>query len=213
MFQNKYGEHDAELVHIAMHLASGLVGNYGYTEHDADDILQILLVEGTRALVRFDQSVAKRSTFLYAVMSDRVASLARDAQREKRDRRREKLSLDEEWPGDATGDTGWADVIGPADTLDANQVPRCDRADLLALRMDIAEALADLPPELRELALLHCQYGSEDARKAAGLAYSSHHRAIKRIRQHLEKWGLAPETSKKGGRNRGSAADHPTRQL
>jgi RNA polymerase sigma factor (sigma-70 family) len=211
MFQNKYGEHDAELVRIAMHFASGLVGNYGYTKDDADDLLQSLLLEGTKALQRFDEAKAKRSTFLYAALQDRVASLARHAQREKRDHRSVACSLDSEWPGDESGDTAWADVISPEETLDSDQVPRRDRANLDHLRMDMAAALAALPPDLRKLALLHSEFRSEDARQAAGLAYSSHHRAIKRIREHLDRWGLAPDAEKKGGRHREGAADHSTR--
>ena len=103
-------------------------------------------------------------------------------------------------------------MIGLADTLDADQVPRRDPSDLMGLKMDMAAALAALPQNLRELAWLHSHLRYEEARKAAGLAYSSHHRALKRIRQHLEKCGLSPETPKKGGRDRGGAADHPTRQ-
>jgi len=212
MFQNKYGEHDAELVRIAMHLASSLVGNYGYTADDADDILQILIVAGTVALPRFDPSKSKRSTFIYAALRERVKNLARDAERQKRDRRREAFSLNAEWPGDPSGDIQWSDVVGIDQTFTDQGVPRIDRTDIHGLRMDMEEALADLPPNLRELCRLHSHLASDDARRAAGMAKSTHHRAIKRIREYLETRGLAPEARKKSGTNRDAAVDHPTRQ-
>lgn len=212
MFQNKYGEHDAELVRIAMHLASSLVGNYGYTADDADDILQTLILAGTVALPRFDSSKSKRSTFIYAALHARVKNLARDAEREMRDRRREEFSLNADWPGDPSGDTPWGDTIGVDNTLSENGAPRVDHTDIHGMRMDMEEALVDLPPKLRELCRFHSELGSDAARRALGMAKSTHHRAIKRIREFLESRGLAPLEQKKSGTNRDAAVDHPTRQ-
>jgi len=145
MFQNKYGEHDAELVRIAMAQAAGLVGNYGYTWADADDILQTLILAGHLALPRFDKSVAKRSTYLFAAIRDKVTDLARHADRQKRDRRKEAFSLNSDWPGDPTGDTQWNDALSIQDSLTEDGAPRKDRADIHALQMDLDDALADLP--------------------------------------------------------------------
>ncbi len=205
MFQNRYGEYDAELVRIAKFHAKGLVGNYGYTPGDADDLLQTLILAGVIALARFDESQAKRSTYLYAILRDKVADLARHAERQKRDRRKESFSLDAEWPGDESGETVWADLIGADSTVTEEGCSRRDRADLHGLRIDLEEALAKLPSNLRKLCRLHSVLGSEDARRAAGMAYSTHHRAIKRIRAHFERRGFFPN---KNGRDHGTASDH-----
>lgn len=210
MFQNNYGGHDAELVRIAMAHAKGLIGNYGYTPDDADDLLQTLILAGLIALPRFDKSRAKRSTYLYAVLRDKVADLARHAERQRRDRRKEAFSLDAEWPEDECGETLWADLIGVEDSLTEEGCSRRHRDDLHGLSMDVEEALADLPPNLRELCRLHSVLDSEDARRAAGMAYSTHHRAIKRIRAFFERRGFS---QKKSGRDHGSASDHPEGKL
>jgi RNA polymerase sigma-70 factor (ECF subfamily) len=213
LFQNSYGEHDAELVQIAMAHAAGLVGHYSYTQDDADDILQTLILAGTIAMARFDRSKAKKSTFLYSVIQARVKNLARDAEREKRDRRKEQCSLDAEWPGDESGETSWSDVIGIEQTITAESGARVDHADIHGLRLDMEQALADLPPKLRELCRFHAELDSEDARRAAGMGYSTHHRAIKRIRAFLQSREFAPRFQKKSGRARNAAVDHPEGNL
>jgi len=192
MFQNKYGGHDAELVRIAKHLASGLVGTCGFTEHDADDLLQTLIVAGTLAMPRFNGSKATRATFIYNVLREKVVDLSRHALRGKRGTSREKLSLDELWPGSPFEDLLWGDVIGVEHTLSENATIRADRKDVDSLRIDLQDVLKDLPPELRELCRLHSQLRPDEARRAAGMAKSSHHRAICRIREFLTEHGFTP---------------------
>ena len=210
MFNNTYGEYDAELVRIAMAHAAALVGQHGYTPDDADDILQTLIIAGIIALSRFDPTKAMRSTYLYSTIRDKALDLARRADSQKRDRRKERCSLNAEWPEDETGETVWADVIGIENTITEDGSPRKDLGDLQGLKMDLAEALASLPPKLRALCCFHAVLDSEDARRAAGMAYSTHHRAIRQIRAYLEKKGFAP---KKSGRDRASITDHPEGNL
>ena len=196
MFQNNYGDYDADLVRIAMAHAASLVGNCGFAQDDADDILQTLIIAGYQALTRFDPSKAKRSTYLYAVIRGRVANLARDADRAKRDRRKDAFSLDAEWPGDASGETPWHDVVGSADMLPVYGGSRKERTDLHGLRIDLAEAIADLPPKLRELCRLHSLLRPEEARRAAGMAHSTHGRAVNRIRKFLESRRIFHDSAK-----------------
>jgi RNA polymerase sigma-70 factor, ECF subfamily len=192
MFRNSYGGHDAELVHIAKHLASGLIGTAGYTEHDADDLLQTLILAGTLAMPRFERSKAKRSTFIYDVLRKKVIDLIRSAARAKRDKSRETISLEEAWEGDESGETAWAELISAEHTLNNDGVARRDRKDPRPLRMDVEEALADLPPDLRELCRLHSYLRPEEARREAGMAKSTHHRAVAKIREFMANRGLRP---------------------
>ena len=211
MFQNNYGEHDAELVRIAKAHAAGLIGKCGYTRSDADDVLQDLMIAGLTALPRFDALRSKRSTFLYRTLRAKVMNLARDMQRKKRARTMEVFSLDAPFPIDESEDTVWGDVIGIGKTLTEDGVPRYDRACPRTLRMDIKEALSDLPPKLRELCRLHSLHGYGDARLAAGMAYSTHHRAIKRIRVFLERRGFSPQSLKKSGRDHAPTGNNTPR--
>ena len=210
MFKNSYGEYDAELVRIAMHFASSLTGNYGYTTDDADDILQTLLLTGIAALQKYDASKSKRSTFLYIALRARVLKLAREGMREKRDKRREAFSLNDEWPGDSSGDTQLHEVYSVQDTLSENGGSKKDHTDFQSLRIDMQLALEALPQHLQKLCLLHSHLDSEDARRAAGMAYSTHHRAIKRIKAHLERCGVGPKIQEKSGRDRASAGNNST---
>lgn len=208
MFQNNYGEHDAELVRIAMHYASGLVGNYGYTPSDADDILQILVLAANAALPRFNPTKAKRSTFICEVLAREVADLIRHVTREMRDKHCEELSLDDLCPREEDEEILWSEVIGVEKTLTENGCSRNELADFHSLRVDLEEALAELPPRLRELCELHASLSHGEARRAAGMAYSTHHRAIKRIREFLTRRGFAEKFRKKSGRIRGTASNH-----
>lgn len=195
--------HDPDLVRIAMHLASGMVGQSGYTEHDADDLLQILIIAGTLALPRFNQAKAKRSTFIYSVLREKVIDLARHAGRAKRDRTCEAFSLDETWPEDETGETAWGEIIGEEHTLNQDGAIRADHADLRPLRADIKEVIEDLPPSLRDLCRLHFALRPEEARREAGMAKSTHHRAIAKIREFMVSRGICSP-----GTDSGAASDH-----
>jgi hypothetical protein len=64
--------------------------------------------------------------------------------------------------------------------------------DCRRLRADLPEALAELPPELRDLCLLHLALKPNAARIKAGMAKSTHHRAIARIRAFFERRGIVP---------------------
>lgn len=195
--------HDPDLVRIAMHLASGMVGQSGYTEHDAEDLLQILIIAGTLALPRFNQAKAKRSTFIYSVLREKVIDLARHAGRAKRDRAGEAFSLDDAWPEDGTGETAWGEIVGEEHTLNQDGVIRTDRGDTHPLRMDLAEVIADLPPYLRNLCRLHSCLRPEEARREAGMAKSTHHRAIAKIREFMVNRGICPH-----GTDSKAASDH-----
>jgi len=208
MFKNSYGDYDAELVQIAKAHANGLIGNHGYTQDDADDILQSLIVAGISALSQFDSSRGKRSTYLYAVLRNQVINLVRYADGKIRDRQNESFSFDEKVDEDEIEETLWSDIIGIEKTITEDGASRNDHADIHGLRIDVKEALAGLPPQLRELCRLHAFLDSEDARRAAGMAYSTHHRAIKKIRFHLGKLGFTPKNPKKGGRDQASITHH-----
>ena len=209
MFQNTYDTYDAELVQIAQVFASGLIGYREYTLHDADDILQTLILAGYLALNRFDPGKASRPTFLFGVLRDAAASLARRADAGKRDRRKELLSLDAEWPDGDGEDALWHDAIGLEKTVNQDGCVRNNRADLESLRIDVAAAIAELPPVLQNLALLHCVLRSEEARRAAGMVNSTHQRAIRRIRKVFVRRKIVHDRwEKKSGRNRKTAADN-----
>ena len=208
MFKNSYGVYDAELVRIAKAQATCLVGNHGFTLDDADDILQTLILAGHLALARFDESVTKRSTFIYAVIHGKVLDLARHADGKKRDKRKEQCSLNTEFPEDETGETLWADVIGIENLLTEYGAPYNDRTDYHGLKMDMDEALASLPPKLRNLCHLQSVLNPEDARRAAGMAYSTHHRAIKLIRAFLGRRGFTTQARKKSGRDQDAITDN-----
>jgi len=203
MFRNSYGGHDADLVHIAKHLARGLAGTAGYTEDDADDLWQTLILAGTLAMPRFDSSKAKRSTFIYDVLRKKAIDLTRRAARTKRDKSLETLSLDEAWEGDESGETAWAELISAENTLSEDGVVQKDRTDPRPLRMDVEAALADLPPDLRELCRLHSYLRPEEARREAGMAKSTHHRAVAKIREFMVSRGFGAS-----GTDSESTSDH-----
>lgn len=203
MFQNKYGGHDADLVRIAIHFASELIHGGGYTKNDADDIQQELIIAGELALPRFNPAQAKRTTFIFHVLRQKALDLAKFINRESRDKAKEALSLDDIWPADLSEELLWGDVLGIENTTDEYGVLRWNRKDSRALNIDLQKAIKELPEDLRNLCRLHSQLRPEEARRAAGMAKSTHHRAIARIREFLVERGFSP-----AGTDWETASDH-----
>jgi len=125
--QNRYDRIEQEAVLLVRSKARQLVGRYGFTASDREDIEQELMLDLLQRLPRFDPSRAKRKTFINRVVDNAVASLVKRQKAEKRDYRRNggSLSKDVEAP-----DGG---LVERGDTLsaDTGQAGRSDEEGCL----------------------------------------------------------------------------------
>ncbi len=117
--------------------ARQLVGRYGFTRSDREDIEQELLLDLFVRLRRFNPARARRCTFIRLVVDRCVASLIRRRRTVSRGYGRASVSLDE--------------LLG--DRADAGRFlePATDDTHQRDLRIDLAEALESLPVRYREV--------------------------------------------------------------
>ena len=148
---NELDDYTYETIHYKV---EQLIGNYGFTDDDYDDLTQELTVAILRRLPAFRADRAEYNTFVSRVIDWKVIDLIRHQTSEKRDYRCEAYSLNEQ-------------VAGPEN----KPVPRFammeqDEGDIrigkykhtaterLELQLDVESVLADLPDELRQVAMM-----------------------------------------------------------
>ena len=176
---------------VIRHKARQLIGKYGFTRDDYDDLQQEMMLDLLRRLGKYDPSKAGLSTFVARIVDRKVSTLIRHQRQEKRDYRRQVCSLDaqvEDQDGQARG----LDEVLSQDAYD-EEVARHDRpeGERLDLRLDLSLALDELPDDLRQLALrLQTRTVTEIARELGVPRSTLYEKGIARLRKIFEDKGL-----------------------
>jgi RNA polymerase sigma factor (sigma-70 family) len=147
-----------------------LAGYWLFPDMDEADLTQELTLRLLAGLRRFDPSHPPNA-YVATILERAADMLVRSRLAAKRDRIPTSLNAE-----------GAAE---PSDPFAKGEAEQADRD------IDVAEALAALPPEMRSLAelLMRSQNVSEAARRQ-GVARSSLVRQVERLRKHLEDGGL-----------------------
>jgi len=166
-----------------------LVGRAGFARQDGDDLQQDLILRVLQSLPSFDSDQGHRNKFITAVVERYVATILRNKKAEKRDHRRisslnVKVTIGE---GEVTE---LAQTIGQRE-LDARRGrhPRSDE-DLVQLALDMAEVIARLPTDLRELAERMKTESVAEIARAMDIPRTTLHDSVHRLRQRFENTGL-----------------------
>jgi RNA polymerase sigma-70 factor, ECF subfamily len=169
-----------ETVH---HKARQLVGKAGYTKDDVDDIKQDLIVDLLERLPRFDPAKATYNTFVACVVERKISNMLRDRQAERRDRRREDCSLNDEIDdGDEVPVQRLATMSQDKHDIRTGKYPR-SAEEREHLRLDIETVLASLPPHLRRAAELLQSLPTAQVAREMGVAHATfYHKYLKRLR-------------------------------
>jgi RNA polymerase sigma-70 factor (ECF subfamily) len=176
---------------VIRHKARQLIGKYGFTRDDYDDLQQEMMLDLLRRLGKYDPSRAGLSTFVARIVDRKVSTLIRHQRQEKRDYRRPVCSLDaqvEDQDGQARG----LDEVLSQDAFD-DEIARHDRpqAERLDLRLDLSLVLDELPDDLRQLALrLQTRTVAEIARELGVPRSTLYEKGIARLRKIFEDKGL-----------------------
>jgi DNA-directed RNA polymerase specialized sigma24 family protein len=150
---------------LIKHKAKRLVGSYGFTRSDRDDLEQELAMKAFLASATFDPARGTVTSFFNRVLANKANSLARHATRIKRDRRND-VPLDEvhlvtpDWRGD--------------------------------LRVDVADALDDLSEADRAVAPLLATQSVAAVARITGHTRGVIREAKRRIARALAAKNLAP---------------------
>jgi len=181
--------------------ARQLLGKYGFTEADFEDLQQELLLHVLKHLPNFDSGKASIRVFVTTLIDKRIANLVEDQEADCRDWRRVERSLDDPVPDE--GEDGEDGMASFGDTISEDQgdarlgVARHSREDRADLAMDLARALQRLTPRDRQLCELLKEYTAEETARLAGVDRSHVHRRIKAIREVFTNAGLGEYFQKK----------------
>ena len=141
-------DYAAKTVRLTAH---ALVRRGALPEQDRSDIEQELMLDLLRRLPQFDPSRATYRTFVARVVAHRAAGLLAASRTEGASIRRATLSLHEEIEDSGGERIERGDALDEdADRRDQRPSAR-DREEARDLRLDVADVVATLPPELREL--------------------------------------------------------------
>lgn len=148
--------------------ARKLAGCRLFPEMDLDDLVQELTYQLLRALARYDPA-RPAGPFVATVVGRAAAQLVRERLAAKRAAGA---------PVPIGSDPGMVDPPDPGAAGDAD------------LRIDVAEALAELPDGLRAVAELLLTRTVAEAARERGVPRSSFMRDVERVRRHFEDAGL-----------------------
>jgi DNA-directed RNA polymerase specialized sigma24 family protein len=152
------------------HKVRRLVGRYGFTRTDADDLAQELALHAHVAAPNYDPARGASTTFFDRALTRKVASLVAAATAQKRDRRRER----------------------PLVAAEQEPPPYTQQLDL---KLDVRDTVSQLPHELQDLAIRFMEHGENDAEAGRSLRWTRgqvrHRRSL--IARQLTRRGLAPD--------------------
>jgi RNA polymerase sigma-70 factor (ECF subfamily) len=166
-----------------------IIGHAGLTRQDGDDLQQDLFLRVLQSLPSFDSNQGHRNKFITAVVERHVANILRNKRAEKRDHRRiSSLNIMVSIGEDEA--TELAETIGQRE-LDAQRGrhPRSDE-ELAQLAQDMAEMIAKLPEELRDLAQQLKTHSVAEIARNMGVPRTTLHESVRRLRQRFENTGL-----------------------
>lgn len=176
---------------VIRHKARQLIGKYGFTRDDYDDLQQEMMLDLLRRLGKYDPSKAALSTFVARIVDRKISTLIRHQRQEKRDYRRQVCPLDT--PVDTQdGQTLGLDEILSQDAFDED-IARHDRPEVerFDLKLDLSIVLDELPADLRHLAQrLQTRTVAEIARELGVPRSSLYEKGIARLRKIFEDNGL-----------------------
>jgi DNA-directed RNA polymerase specialized sigma24 family protein len=168
--------------------ARGLVGSYGFTSADCDDLQQEAALDLHLRRRFYDPARSSRHTFAQRVVSNRFANVIAERMAGCRDYRACLRSLDEPDGQDGLrrfGETLSADEY--ESRMGRRSMPWVQHAEL---RADVARVIALLPPDLAAVASLLMSVGVVEVSRRLNLPRVTVYRRIVRIREVFLAAGL-----------------------
>jgi hypothetical protein len=153
---------------LIKHKVRRLVDRHGFRRDDEQDLHQELAMHVVAGMRRHDPARASTRTFADRIITTKIASIIQHATAQKRDRRRVQ-AIDE-----------------------VSEPSRPTHQAAVDARLDVIQAVASLPDDLRSVATLLMEHGSEAAVIRAGRMTREMVRGRRRrIAAHLRGRGLA----------------------
>lgn len=188
--KNRYDGIDPYAVKLIRHRAGQLIGHYGFTQDDRDDIEQELALVVLMRLPEYDSKRAKLSTFIALVVDHKIADIIEARIAGKRDYRLCCCSLNDLLEDDEGGSIERIDTLSEEEyRIQIGKLSR-QEIELLDLCIDLRKAIEILPPELSDLCQRRMTYNVIRISSDTGIPRGTIYDMIKRIRITLEELGL-----------------------
>ncbi len=155
--------------------ARQLIGRYGFSVSDREDIQQELTLDLLTRIRDFDPRKGRPATYIRMVVDRRVATLIRERTSRARDYRRARHSLEDLRDGRDTGE--------PAE-------PAVDVTAQRDLAIDLTDALGVLSDDLRAIAAGLREESAAAVARRYYLSRDRMRRCVGQIRTQLEQCGL-----------------------
>jgi len=173
---------------LIKHKARLLVGRAGLTASDVPDLVQNMTVDLLKRLSKYDPAKASRHTFIARLVNHHVATILEARMAQARDCRRcsslnEPVAMSE------------GKTVERGDTLNREsdrrmQGPVHSHESRVDLARDMEEAIADLPPDLRELCERLMDKAPAEVSREMGISRGALYDRRKILRRHFAKKGL-----------------------
>ena len=188
--RNRYDGIDTYAVRIIRHKARRLIGKFGFTEFDIEDIEQELVLEVLRRLPKYNPKRAKLSTFIALVVEHKIATIIETRKAAMRDYRRCAGSLNDSLEDDEGGSTELIEAFDQEAYLFRTGKLSRPAAELRDLKIDLCKAIEKLPLELRELCRRLLTNTVTEVSRDTGIARGTIYDMIKKICGALKEAGL-----------------------
>jgi RNA polymerase sigma-70 factor (ECF subfamily) len=182
-----FGPYAARQIRFKAHQ---LVGRYGFTHDDREDLEQELAMDLLRRLPKYDRERASHNTFVARVVDHAVATIIERQKTLRRGHRVPKVSLDAPQYDGEGNETPRSEVLDAAFYLrqtvrsDFRSPEDQDRA------ISLVDAVRSLPPDLEELCSLCSEYTVSDISRLIGIPRSTLYARLSKIRILFERAGL-----------------------
>jgi RNA polymerase sigma-70 factor (ECF subfamily) len=176
---------------IIRYKARLLIGKYGFTRDDFEDLQQDMILDLLGRLAHYDPDKATLKTFVACIVERKISTIIRHQTSQKRHFRRLAGSLDDPVSEEERCDTELGDTISQDDfdrQAGLRDGPQEERRDM---EMEVRRAIADLPEDLRQVAdLLQSLSVSQTAQELGVHRSTVYVKGITRLRKLFEDRGL-----------------------
>lgn len=180
---------DDYAVRIIKHKARQLVGRYGLTFFDREDLEQELMIDLLQRMRHFNPAKAKKTTFIARIVERHIATILEARHAQCRDWRLCRVSLNTPHENDRGDTRELIDRVDSEGTLRPCQ-PDTREIEINNLRMDVARVLDTLPEDLRDLCERLRESNMAEIARETGVPRTTLYDKLTRIREAFREAGL-----------------------
>lgn len=188
--ESGFQELDEQTVETIRIKAWGLIGNYGFTYDDFDDIQQEITLDLLTRLSEYDPDKASIRTFISRIIDYKVQQITEERSTDKERIRQASASLNDSF-SESEGELTERIQSVTQNNLPWNESDAGSPAvDLSNLRVDLRRVLSTLSPQQLDICARLSRDNIADVARQMGLPRMTLYYHLKKIREHFENAGL-----------------------